>query len=260
MTQQRLAGIDAHEPPANAEDGQPDPERLEQARGPRSGSDHNLVGFDLTLIRHDPGHVVAVCHQRSRGQVVPDHCPPRCREQRQCDRQCGRIQPVAGIDEPRRRQVTGNLRLRLHERGVVELADGEAPGRDRRQRVRRLREVLLVDGDEHRADRVRIDPERERSIVRDLEVTGERPRGDRVERRVLRRNPESLVPPRGARRELVALEQGHRGTTSRELLGACRADDASADHDHVHPRSLATARLGRMIGGDVAEWPKAAAC
>jgi hypothetical protein len=82
-----------------------------------------------------------------------------------------------------------------------------------------------------------------------------------VEYRVLRRNPESLVPPGRAGGELVALDQRDGGTTSCQRIGARGADDASADHHHVrHARSLASARLGRMVRGDVAEWPKAAAC
>ena len=153
------------------------------------------------------------------------------------------------------------LRLRFRERGVVELFNGEPPGRHRGQRVSRRSDRLLVDGDEHRADRERVDPDGKRGFVRDLEVTSERSRRDLVEHRVLRRNPESLVPPRRAGGELVALDERDGGTTSRQLIGACRADDASTDHHHVrHARSLASGRLARMVRGDVAEWPKAAAC
>ena len=154
----------------------PDPERLEQTRRPRSGRDHDLICLDLPFVGHHAGHPVAVGHERSRRQVVPDHRPAGRGEQRQRDRERGRIQPVAGVDEPCRRKVIARApaplprarRRRALQRRIPRPTPRPACPSPLRSTPRRRRH-------EHRADRERVDPDRAAaSFVRDLEVTSER--------------------------------------------------------------------------------------
>lgn len=69
------------------------------------------------------------------------------------------------------------------------------------------------------------------------------------------------VPSRGARRELVILQERDPCAAKRQLVRARGSDDPASDHDDVrHARSLRLGNARRISPGDVAEWPKAAAC
>src|SRR5215212_5133563 len=83
------------------------------------------------------------------------------------------------------------------------------------------------------SDWVRVEPDRHLGTVDHLPVHLEAPSAHRTERWIVRKDEPPLVAARSAGGELVTLDERHRRAAAGELVGTCRTDDASPDHDHV---------------------------
>jgi hypothetical protein len=140
------------------------------------------------------------------------------------------VEPV-GIEERRR-----EFRLELAS-GIVHAFDAHPNGPSGVRPCAKVFDLVLLDRDGERPDRLAVHEHRRRRIGNDLEVPLQGPARERREHRVLRRVEVPEVAARGAGRELVLLEQGDRRPPPRELEGARRADDpATHDYDVGHRR------------------------
>ena len=103
------------DPPASAAHRQPDPDRIQQRRGPRSRGDDDVVGGDRAVVGHDAANGASLLRQRADAQVVPDLGARRLRRERQGDGQGRRIQAVSLVEEPARDRLRRDRRLGLGE-------------------------------------------------------------------------------------------------------------------------------------------------
>ena len=228
------------DPPASSAHRHPDPDRIQQRRGPRSRRDDHGVRVDRSVVRHDPADAVAVLDQRSNAQVMPDLGAGRLRGERQGHGQRRGIQPVTLVEEPAGHRVRRDRGFGFAQLRGVERPDRHALRRCRRQRVLRSWDVLGLERHQQVADGLPVDPDGERGRRRDVEVLGKGGAGHRLEDRILREDEPSLVPARGAGRELVAFDQRDARSRARQLVRTRGADDpAPHDRDVRHRRRLA---------------------
>ena len=168
--------------------------------------------------------------------------------------------PVTLVQEVALEHLGGELGFDLAD-PLVDPLDLDAHRVGRRRPGAQVVALLLVDRHRERPDGLGVQEERRRGIARELRVSLQAPTGERREDGILRRVEVPEVPAGGACGELVLLQQGDRRATTRELERARRPDDPAAhDHDVWHAGRLPVEPFRRIVFGDVAEWPKAAAC
>ena len=175
------------------------------------------------------------------------------------------VEPVSDVHEPRARHVAGQPGLVVADvarpRDVV---DGEAVTLGSGDGLMGCADVSGVHRHEHRAHRLGVEPHIERRLRPHTPVHLEARPGHRHVHVVYGQHPQPLVAARRVRREVVALEQGHRCAARGELERARGADHPASHDDHVGHAAQPTRgprdHAGRIVGGDVPEWPKGAAC
>ena len=174
--------------------------------------------------------------------------------------ECQRVDPVPLVQEVGLEHLGGELGFELAD-PLVDPLDLDAHRLGRRRPGAQVVPLVRVDRHRERPDGFGIQEEGRRGIGRELRVSLEAPAGERREDGVLRRIEVPEIAAGGAGGELVLLEQGDRRAPTGELERARRPDDPAAhDHDVWHAGRLPAEPFRRIVLGDVAEWPKAAAC
>ena len=214
-------------------DGQLDAELAREVRAPRTGGEDHLTGRDRADIGLDPADPAAVALERPGRGALDD---PRA-----VALGCGRERPdvPARVDLCVERAVRGgHHRVGQDRRDRPRLVSVEQPHRDAVGRP--AFHELAHDGG--------------LGLVRDVDEAAVGPQAEvgaqllgeslehvpRVHHELeLRPGPSGVdpdvaeVPAGRPGRELVRLEQDHRRTPFRELVGRRRADDPATDHQHV---------------------------
>ena len=122
----------------------------------------------------------------------------------------------------RRRASSASELLDLHGRRAVGIVGARSKGH-----------LVLVEGDREQPDRISVEPVRDRAVVDELEVAPEARPGHREQLWIGGRDPQAVVAARGARGQLLPLEQRDRRAGARQLVRARRTDDPPAHDDDV---------------------------
>ena len=144
---------------------------------------------------------------------MADRCAVFSGRERERHRERARIEPMAGVHEPRAGDVPREPRFAVSDVG------GTRDVLDRETVPLGASDGFLGDpyfpgihGGEHRADGFVVEPNVERRVGSDPPVRFEARASHRHVHIVVGKHPQALVAPGCVRREMVPLHQGHRGS------------------------------------------------
>ena len=221
-----------HDPAPRPHDRQPDAHGLEQQVRPGSGGHDRGVGHDRAFVGDDADDGIVAHRQRARVEVMADRRPAVGRDQRHRDRQGTGIHPMPVMDEPGTREVAGERRFGLADRGGrVEVVDLDAVPSCPVDRCQRSALLGGVGRHQDLSHGFWVQVEVERGFGGEVEVGSQARFGHRHVRLVLGQYPQALVATRRVGRQVVAFDQGDGCAATCQFEGTRRPDHA-ASHDH----------------------------